>query len=106
MEQISLLAVDDNVEYLKRREVESSQEYLGLKLLWIINLFFDGKQFPKGIMNSSQHKNYVYHIIKFILYPNVLKTMLDINADVVFDILLKLYVHENLVSFVKEARET
>ena len=48
----------------------------------------------------------MYHIIKFILLPNVLKTLLDINPSIVFDILLKLYVHDNLVTFIKQAKET
>ena len=74
--------------------------------MWIINLFVDGKQFPKGALSLNQHKNYVYHIIKFILLPNVLKTLLDINPKIVFDILLKLYVHDNLVTFIKQAKET
>lgn len=97
IEEIASLTIDEGINIEKWREIESSSEYLGFKILWILNLFLEGKQFPKGLLNQKQHWSYVYHIIKFMTSKNVLIMLLEINATLVFDTLLKLFSWPNLI---------
>jgi hypothetical protein len=41
------------VDSKKKYEIEKSKSYIGYKLLWIIKMYLEGRQFPYGSLQHS-----------------------------------------------------
>lgn len=72
---------------IDKKEIERSVNYLGYKLLWILNLFIDGKKFPSGKIRENMWRAYIHDIIEFLKSEQYLKTLLTIDAESVFQII-------------------
>lgn len=67
--------------------IERSQTYLGYKILWIINLFLDGRKFPSGRIREGMWRAYIHDILEFLSSTEYLKTLLYIDPESVFQII-------------------
>jgi hypothetical protein len=78
---ISLLqSADKNRKY----EIEQSSFYIGYKLLWILNLFLNGKKFPSGQLDDSQFKAHTFNIVDFVTNDETLALLLDFDPEAFF----------------------
>ena len=71
-----------NSEYHK--QMEQSQTYMGYKLLWIMYLFLNGKNFPQGSIEDENWRTYVHDIMQFISEKDILKNIIQIDCDLFF----------------------
>ena len=69
---------------MDKTQIERSQTYLGYKILWILNLFIDGKKFPAGSIREGKWQAYLLDIVEFLSNQDYLKTLLSIDAESVF----------------------
>lgn len=69
---------------MDKLQIERSQTYLGYKILWIINLFIDGRKFPSGSIREQKWRSYIHDIIEFLSNQEYLKTLLSIDAESFF----------------------
>lgn len=53
-------------ESIDKQQIERSQTYLGYKILWILNLFLDGRKFPSGSIKEQMWRAYLLDIIEFL----------------------------------------
>jgi len=54
------------VDSQKKYEIEKSKCYIGYKLLWIIKMYLEGRQFPYGSLSQEQWKKNVLKIAEYI----------------------------------------
>jgi len=47
------------VDSKQKYEIEKSRCYIGYKLLWILKMYLDGRQFPYGSLSNEQYKKSV-----------------------------------------------
>ncbi len=78
-------------ESLDKQQIERSQTYLGYKILWILNMFLDGRKFPAGSIKESMWRAYLHDIIEFLSNQEYLKTLLSIDAESVFQMIAVLF---------------
>ena len=78
-------------ESMDKLQIERSQTYLGYKILWILNLFIDGKKFPSGTIREAKWRAYIHDIIEFLTNLDYLKTLLSIDAESVFQMISVLF---------------
>jgi hypothetical protein len=72
-------------------EIERSSTYIGYKLLWVIQLFLEGKKFPSGSLSSDSWRYYVYDVVRFCTNEKFMQWFLEFDADAYFKILRKLF---------------
>ena len=78
-------------ESIDKQQIERSQTYLGYKILWILNLFLDGRKFPTGSIREPMWRSYLHDIIEFLTNQDYLKTLLSIDAETVFQMISILF---------------
>jgi hypothetical protein len=78
-------------ESLDKQQIERSQTYLGYKILWIVNMFLDGRKFPTGRIRESMWRAYLHDIIEFLSNQEYLKTLLSIDPESVFQMIAVLF---------------
>jgi hypothetical protein len=79
----------------EKQQIERSQTYLGYKILWILNLFINGKKFPSGKIRTVMWRAYIHDILEFLSNPNYLKTLLTIDAETVFQMISIIFYPTN-----------
>ena len=75
-------------------EIEASYEYIGLKLLYIINLFIQGEKFPTGKLSSKVYPVFLSQSIEFMLSEEESVELLKLNSRSYFEVLTKLYLNQ------------
>lgn len=92
------------------KEIEASKLYIGYKILWYIQLCFNGDKFPKRINedNKIKRQNWppiVYVLINWILIEENLKELLNFDIHCVFDVLAMLFENKEISKFVTKNEE-
>ena len=56
----------NQIDMRKRYEIERSKCYIGYKLLWIIKLYLERRQFPYGSLSNEMWEAYTQQIANLI----------------------------------------
>lgn len=91
--------VDSNQKY----KIEKSQCYIGYKLLWIMKMYLEGRQFPFGSLPQEQWKKNVIKIARYVAMPKFTSELLDFDATCFLDVIQKLFYGEPFI-FVEISR--
>jgi hypothetical protein len=86
---------DASYDSIDKLQIERSQTYLGYKILWILNLFINGKKFPSGKIRENMWRAYIHDILEFLSNPDYLKTLLSIDAETVFQMISVIFYPTN-----------
>lgn len=86
------IATKANVDEKQRQIVEKSSLYLGYKLFWVLQLFIHGKKFPHGNIPEPQWRAYVHDIISFLSSPEIMRDLLKIDAESLFQVISVLFM--------------
>lgn len=73
-----------DVDEKQRQIVEKSSLYLGYKLLWVLQLFINGKKFPSGHIPESKWRAYVHDIVSFLSSPQIMRDLMLIDPETLF----------------------
>jgi len=85
---IDIFALKDaQYDSMDKQRIEKSLTYLGYKILLVLHLFIDGKNFPNGIIKEKMWRSYVQDIIEFLSNKEYLKMLLGIDAESVFQMI-------------------
>ena len=93
----------DKLDYVKEMaiqddqskfDIEASYEYIGLKLLYIINLFIQGDKFPTGKLSKDVYPLFLSQSIEFMLKEEESIELLKLNSRSYFEVLTKLYLND------------
>lgn len=87
-EDLQILLVTDKE---KRVEIEKSNVYIGYKLLWVIDMFLQGKKFPNSQLTDLQWRCYIYDIVVFISVDEYLSEMLEFDSKMFFRVIQELF---------------
>jgi hypothetical protein len=76
----------------QKYEVEKSKSYIGYKLLWIIKLYLEGRQFPYGSLAKDQWKLNVLQIAWFLMEDSkFVNNLLEFDAVVFLEVIQRLF---------------
>jgi hypothetical protein len=75
--------VDSNQKY----KIEKSQCYIGYKLLWIMKMYLEGRQFPFGSLPQEQWKKNVIKIAKYVAMSKFTSELLEFDASAFLDVI-------------------
>jgi len=79
----------------QKYEVEKSRSYIGYKLLWIIKLYLEGRQFPYGSLAKEQWKINVLQIARFLMENSkFVNDLIDFDSVVFLDVIQRLFYGE------------
>lgn len=82
-EVISLKDLDEGS--VERSTVESSQKYLGAKILWALRMFMNGRSFPNGtLIPQTKWSQNVTELAALVSNQNVMPDLLIIDAAAYF----------------------
>jgi hypothetical protein len=85
-----LFNVDSKIKY----EIEKSKYYVGYKLLWIMRMYLEGRQFPYGSLQHSQWETFVNQIASLLEDDQFLKEFLDFDSKCFFHVVCRLFYGE------------
>jgi hypothetical protein len=97
------------VDSQKKYEIEKSYCYIGYKLLWIIKMYLDGRQFPYGSsLTQEQWKRNTLRIAEYIVNKEFITDMLEFDAGCFLEVIQKLFYGEPywFIDRVKTQSET
>jgi hypothetical protein len=57
----------------------------------VIRLFLNGKKFPQGNIREKKWRCYIHDIIDFLSNSEIIKVLLDIDAETLFQIISILF---------------
>src|SRR3569833_4403786 len=69
------------------RQIQQSSAYMGYKLLWIIHLFLNGKNFPQGHIEDENWRTYINDIMQFLSDREIIKSIIQIDCEQLFQII-------------------
>lgn len=69
--------------------------YLGYKLMWVLQLFINGKKFPQGYIQEPKWRAYVHDIISFLSSPQILRDLMLIDAETLFQVISVLFMRNS-----------
>lgn len=81
-------------------ETEHSSTYIGYKILWIITLYIEGKNYPQGNLSSLRWRYYVMDIVRFCTNEKFMHWFLDFDPDSFFAILKKVFIDPEPFEFI------
>jgi hypothetical protein len=84
-----ILLKDEESKY----KIETSYEYIGLKLLYIIRLFIKGERFPSGRLNEHQKTLFLSQSIEFLLREDEATELMKLDARTFFNVVSGLYLN-------------
>ena len=84
-----ILMKDEESKY----EIETSYEYIGIKLLYIIKLFIRGEKFPSGKLDRHQRIQFLGQSIEFLLREEEATKLMKLNARTFFSVVSELYLN-------------
>ena len=74
-----------------REQLMQTSLYVGYKLLWIIQLFLDGKVFPRGELPEEQWQMCCADIFEFVNRDEILESMILFDPQAFFSVVTKLF---------------
>ena len=74
------------VDSKKKYEIEKSKSYIGYKLLWIMRMYLEGRQFPYGSLQHSQWELYVSQIATKLGEEQFIREFLDFDSKTFFEV--------------------
>ena len=97
--------VDMPFNYPERIPLERSSTYIGLKLLWAIRLFLQGKKFPKHHFPRPEWRTLCHDVIDLITEASFMQTLLEIDASAFFQVLSLVFQNPSAqYTFISEPR--
>lgn len=82
-------------------DIEHSKTYIGYKLMWVMQLFLEGKKFPTGTLSSFKWRMYVFDIVRFITSSQFLKWFLTFDPQRFFKLVLCLYINQEPFQYIQ-----
>ena len=67
-------------------------------------MFLDGKKFPQGSIRDRKWRQYIHDILEFIANPEILKTLLAIDAAALFQIIAVIFYPSRPYELVRMGR--
>lgn len=80
--------------------MEHSKTYIGYKLMWVIQLFLEGKKFPTGTLSAFKWRMYVFDIVRFITTSQFLRWFLHFDPQRFFKLILALYINQEPYQYI------
>ena len=71
----------------------------------MIKLFLNGQKFPMGQFRDSKWRCYIHDIIEFLSNPDLLKVMMEIDAESFFQVISIIFYPSKTFDLVKQGRE-
>lgn len=98
-------SLDDVKEILLKDEeskykVETSYEYIGLKMLYIIKLFIRGEKLPSGRLNEHQKTTFLAQSIEFLLREDEATELMKLDARTFFNVVSELYLNSYIAEIL------
>lgn len=90
-EDIFLLS---QVDSQKKYEIEKSHSYIAYKLLWIMKMYLEGRQFPYGSLSQEQWKRNTLKIAEQLLNKEFVNDMLLFDAGCFLEVMQRLFYGE------------
>ena len=84
---------EQQAERQLKLEMEHSKTYIGYKLMWVMQLFLEGKKFPTGTLSAFKWRMYVFDIVRFITTSQFLRWFLHFDPQRFFKMILALYIN-------------
>lgn len=81
-------------------DTEHSSCYIGYKILWLVTLYMEGKNFPQGQLSSLRWRYYVMDIVRFCTNERFMQWFLDFDPDSFFAILRKVFNEPEPFEFI------
>lgn len=85
---------EQQAERQQKLEIEHSKTYIGYKLMWVIQLFLEGKKFPTGTLSAFKWRMYVFDIVRFVTTSQFLRWFLHFDPQRFFKMILALYINQ------------
>ena len=83
------------VDSQKKYEIEKSYCYIGYKLLWIMKMYLEGRQFPYGSsLTQEQWKCYTLRIAELVVNREFVAEMLEFDPACFLTVIQKLFYGE------------
>lgn len=88
-----------------KNKIESSYEYVGLKLMSIVRLFIKGEKFPEGKLSKDDHLVFLLQSINFITENNISVEFFKVNAKSFFTVVSEIFINSDLSITLAEMNE-
>ena len=76
----------------ERYNMERSFQYMGYKMLWIIQMALEGKKFPsQGQLETDQWRAHVYDISIWLTIEDCLRILVDFDSNLFFRVIARLF---------------
>jgi len=92
------------MESKRKYDCERSHCYLGYKLLWIMQTFLEGRQFPYGSLSQERWECYVFHIASLVTQSDFIVEFLKFDPVCFFDVIVKLFKGEPYCFIIDELK--
>ena len=79
------------VDSKKKYDIEKSKCYIGYKLLWIIDMYLQGRQFPYGSLSAEKYKHEVLKIAQQVSQATFTKVFMEFDAKVYLQVVSRLF---------------
>ena len=103
LDEIKLLSIKSKEEKIK---IESSYEYIGLKLMNIVRLFIRGEKFLEGKLTKDDHLAYLLQSINFITDNKNSSEFFNVNAKSFFSVVSEVFTNNDLYEILSEMNES
>ena len=85
-----------------KNEIIKSKQYLGQKLLWLINLCLRGKKYPKvDLIKNNIYENLVQNIFLWLTNDEIIINLLNFDSFTFFYVYSNFYTEPNILSIIK-----
>lgn len=110
MPEFPLTDFGSYTEYLKHNginKLEQSKPYIGHKLLWYINMCFNGDRFLSNTkIQSDKHARLVNRIVSWMIQQDIFETLLEFDSYSLFYLLNRVFLEEKLSSIIDSPNTT
>lgn len=76
--------------------IEASYEYIGVKLMFIIKLFFKGEKFPSGRLDKIQKGEFLGQSIEFLMREEEATELMRLSSRTFFGVVSELYLNQGI----------
>ena len=84
-------------------EIITTRQYLGQKLLWLINLCQKRKKYPKdGLIKENIFEDLIQNIFLWLSTDEILIKLLNFDSYTFFDVYSKFYTEPNLLAIIEK----
>ena len=100
-EEYKKIIINNKIEHMD--EILISQQYLGQKLLWFINLCLEGKKYPANeFISINIYLNLIQSIFLWLTNDEIITNLLNFDSYTFFIIYSKFYTNDDLLNIIKK----